>query len=65
MTTDELIALYDQAIAAILTGAQEYRIGERVVRRADLATLQRERRQLKADSYSEGSNAITYWGSST
>lgn len=36
------------AIAAIEQGAQEYRIGSRTVRRADLATLYAERGRLEA-----------------
>lgn len=39
--------LVNQAISKILSGAQEYRIGTRTVRRADLSTLLAERRRLE------------------
>ena len=47
MTLLEQKSQLDQAIAAIELGAQEYRIGTRMVRRADLATLYAERRRLE------------------
>lgn len=37
----------NQAILAIETGAQEYRIGNRLARRGDLATLYKERTALE------------------
>ena len=39
--------LVNQAISKILSGAQEYRIGTRTVRRADLSALLSERRRLE------------------
>ena len=39
--------LVNQAINKILSGAQEYRIGTRTVRRADLSALLAERRRLE------------------
>ena len=39
--------LVNQAISKILSGAQEYRIGTRTVRRADLSALLAERRRLE------------------
>lgn len=41
------LAEVNRAIAAILTGAQEYKIGTRSVRRADLAILYAERSRLE------------------
>lgn len=56
MTPEErLLKLKDQlaeverAISAILNGAQEYRIGARQLRRADLALLYRERSRLEEE----------------
>ncbi|NDY41261.1 primosomal replication protein PriB/PriC domain protein [Dissulfurirhabdus thermomarina] len=49
-TTAELqdrLALYRAAEQAILSGAQEYRIGERRLVRADLAHIQAEIRSLE------------------
>lgn len=37
----------DKAIEKIESGAQEYRIGTRTLRRADLSVLYKERRQLQ------------------
>lgn len=37
----------DEAIEKIESGAQEYRIGNRTLRRADLSVLYKERRQLQ------------------
>lgn len=37
----------DEAIKKIEAGAQEYRIGSRTLRRADLSVLYKERRQLQ------------------
>lgn len=37
----------DEAIKKIESGAQEYRIGTRTLRRADLSVLYKERRQLQ------------------
>lgn len=39
--------MVNQAISKILSGAQEYRIGTRTVRRADLSALLAERRRLE------------------
>lgn len=39
----------NQAIAKIESGAQEYTIGRRSLRRGDLATLYKERRQLQTE----------------
>lgn len=46
MTLQEQLDQINQAIANIESGAQEYRIGSRLLRRGDLATLYAERRRL-------------------
>lgn len=43
---EERIRSMDTAIAKIEQGGQEYRIGNRTLRRADLSALYKERRQL-------------------
>ncbi len=43
----EQLRSVNRAIAAIEGGAQEYRIGTRMVRRGELATLYGERRRLE------------------
>lgn len=48
MTTQEQLDQINAAIGAILTGAQEYRIGSRWLRRADLQFLFAERRRLES-----------------
>lgn len=45
----ERLARVDLAIEKIESGAQEYRVGSRVVRRGDLAALYSERRRLEKD----------------
>lgn len=40
----------EKAIEAIESGAQEYKIGSRQVKRADLKTLYEERRRLKSSA---------------
>lgn len=49
MTLQEQLDQINQAIAKIENGAQEYRIGSRLLRRGDLATLYKERRQLQQE----------------
>ncbi|HQA07583.1 MAG TPA: peptidylprolyl isomerase [Syntrophomonadaceae bacterium] len=48
MTTQEQLDQVNAAISAILQGAQEYTIGSRRIRRADLQVLFEERRRLEA-----------------
>lgn len=43
----ERLSNLDAAIEKIESGAQEYRIGNRTLRRADLSVLYKERRQLQ------------------
>ncbi|RPF41904.1 hypothetical protein EDD70_2964 [Hydrogenoanaerobacterium saccharovorans] len=52
-------ASLDSAIAAIESGAQEYRIGSRTVRRADLSTLYAERIRLEQKIEAQGYSGIT------
>lgn len=47
MTTKEQLDQLNQAIAAIENGAQEYRIGNRSLRRPDLSVLYKERVQIQ------------------
>lgn len=47
MTTQEQLNQINAAIAAIESGAQEYRIGNRQLRRPDLSVLYQERRRLE------------------
>lgn len=53
MTTQEQLDQINAAIAAIEGGAQEYRIGNRSLRRPDLGVLYQERRNLKQQLYQE------------
>jgi hypothetical protein len=46
-TAEEQLASVDAAIVAIEGGAQEYKVGWRSVRRADLTALYDERRRLR------------------
>jgi len=48
MTIQEQLDQINQAIKAIETGAQEYRVGNRQLKRADLSVLYAERRRLEA-----------------
>ena len=63
MTNAEELALYEKALTAILDGAQEYKIGGRTVRRADLEVIQRRidylRGQIAEESY--GTTAFARW----
>lgn len=46
---EEQLQEVEDAISAILGGAQEYRIGSRFLRRADLTILYRERDRLNRE----------------
>jgi len=47
------------AISKIESGAQEYKIGSRMIRRGELATLYKERRQLQTElSHYENNGGI-------
>ena len=45
----------EEAITAVLSGSQEYRIGSRYVKRAELTTLYRERDRLEKEIQAEQS----------
>lgn len=47
MTPETQLINLNEAIDAILNGAQEYRIGNRSIKRADLGTLITERQRLE------------------
>lgn len=55
MTKQEQLAQINTAIEKIENGAQEYRIGSRMIRRGDLTVLYRERRQLQQEIAAEES----------
>lgn len=59
MTTQEQLYQINAAIAAIETGAQEYNIGSRHLRRADLSILYQERRALRRQLYEETGGSLT------
>lgn len=58
MTLEEQKVQLDRAIAAIELGAQEYRIGTRTVRRADLATLYAQRMRLEQQIARENTGSV-------
>ena len=64
ITLQEELTLYEAALVAVLQ-AQEYRIGERLVRRADLPAIQSRidylRGQIANESY--GTTAYARWPS--
>lgn len=65
MNLQEQLDQINLAISKIENGAQEYRIGSRTVRRGDLATLYKERRQLQqelaASESSGGMYAVAFY----
>lgn len=58
MTTQDQLDQVNAAITAILSGAQEYRIGTRTIRRAELSALFAERQRLE-NSLAEESGYTT------
>lgn len=60
MTISEQLDQINAAIGAIENGAQEYRIGNRTLRRADVSQLYRERRQLAQELAASESSGGTY-----
>lgn len=63
-TTAERLAEVQAAISAVMTGGQEYQIGSRKVRRADLSQLQALESQLQAELAAESDSTRVYakWG---
>ena len=59
MTTSDDLVQVNSAIAAIENGCQEYRIGHRSLKRADLATLYRERGVLQQKLNMENGNNVS------
>lgn len=53
MTTQQQLDQINAAISAIEQGAQEYSVGSRRLRRADLSVLYQERRMLQRQLYEE------------
>ncbi len=63
MTTGEKLTQINTAITKIENGAQEYRIGNRSVKRGDLGVLYKQREQLEnklAQEENTGPCGITY-----
>ena len=54
MTIQEQLNQINEAIGAIENGAQEYRIGSRLIRRPEISVLYQERRKLQAQLSDEG-----------
>lgn len=65
MTIQEQLSQINTAIEKIENGAQEYRIGNRMVRRADLTVLYKERRQIQQEIANEESCGGVYAASFT
>jgi hypothetical protein len=64
MTVQDQLDQINIAIEKIENGAQEYRIGNKLLRRGDLATLYSERRKLqqeKAMAESGGLYAVAFY----
>lgn len=59
MTTQEQLEQINPAIAAIEKGAQEYNIGSRRLRRADLSVLYQERRMLQRQLFEENGGGVS------
>lgn len=59
MTTQEQLNSVNAAITAIEAGAQEYRIGSRLVRRGDLRALYAERVRLEGKVAREDGYGVT------
>jgi hypothetical protein len=58
-TTQEQLDEIELAITAVLTGAQEYKIGWRSVRRADLPALTKERDRLEDKLAKENGQVVS------
>jgi len=59
MTNQERLDQIEAAISKIESGAQEYRIGNRTVRRADLKVLYDERREIRKQIEDENGYGTT------
>ena len=60
MDTTQKLSQLNNAIAAIECGAQEYRVGNKSVRKADLGTLYNERIRLEQQIRDENSSGGIY-----
>jgi hypothetical protein len=58
MTNEEQLAEVNDAIHAVLRGAQSYKIGSRSVVRADLSLLRAMREELQAEIAAEGESSL-------
>lgn len=64
MTAKEKLEQIEKAISAIELTGQEYRIGTRTLRRADLATLYAQRKSLLAEAAEEEENGGGFYRTS-
>lgn len=60
MNTQQKLTQLNDAISAIESGAQEYQIGSRRVRKADISVLYRERQRLEQQMDNERTNGGVY-----
>lgn len=58
MTAIERLAEIDAAIAVVTTGGQSYKIKDRQLQRADLATLYAMRKETAAEAAEENSDGL-------
>ena len=58
MDTDGQLKVVNDAIYAVLVGAQSYKIGSRSITRADLALLREMRKELQAEIAAEGDSSL-------
>jgi len=58
MSSKELLRECENAIKAIFIGGQEYRIGSRILRRANLTELRNMRKMLKDEVANENSGEV-------
>ncbi|WP_319403155.1 hypothetical protein [uncultured Anaeromusa sp.] len=65
MTLQEQLSQINTAIEKIENGAQEYRLGSRMVRRADLTVLYKERRLIQQEIANEENSGGIYAASFT
>lgn len=60
MNTQQKLTQLNDAISAIESGAQEYQIGSRRVKKADISVLYRERQRLEQQLDNERTNGGVY-----
>jgi hypothetical protein len=60
MTLKEELTLTENAISAILTGAQEYKTANTSVKKASLETLYKRRDRIKSEIDNESTGGVDY-----